>query len=176
MERTLEHLRLLAIANYIVGGLTYLIALFPIFHLAMGIFLLWIPEEEFKDSQTVSAEIIETSAGEEASAPRSAEENTLSDEHAFLIMKLMGGLFAGFAGLFILAGFTLATLMILAGRCLARRRNYTFCFAIAVIECATFSPLQGTVGALTIVVLMQNGTRALFEDQEKQGEEDKLDS
>jgi hypothetical protein len=33
----IEHLRLLAIFHYIVGGLAALVSLFPLFHLAMGI-------------------------------------------------------------------------------------------------------------------------------------------
>ena len=37
MNNDLEHLRLLSIFHYIVGGLAAMFALFPIFHLAIGI-------------------------------------------------------------------------------------------------------------------------------------------
>jgi hypothetical protein len=37
MNSDLEHLRLLSIFHYVVGGLAAMFALFPIFHLAIGI-------------------------------------------------------------------------------------------------------------------------------------------
>ncbi len=39
-----EHLRLLAIFHYVVGGLTALFACFPFIHLGMGVFMLLKPE------------------------------------------------------------------------------------------------------------------------------------
>jgi hypothetical protein len=38
-----DHLRLLAIFHYVVGGLGALFAFFPLIHLTLGLFLLWAP-------------------------------------------------------------------------------------------------------------------------------------
>lgn len=43
MSQDEEHLRLLSIFHYIVGGLTAVFALFPLIHLAIGLFLLLAP-------------------------------------------------------------------------------------------------------------------------------------
>lgn len=40
-----DHLRLLSIFHYVVGGLAALFALFPIFHLLFGLFLALAPEK-----------------------------------------------------------------------------------------------------------------------------------
>ena len=44
MSQDEEHLRLLSIFHYIAGGLTAVFALFPLIHLAIGLFLLLAPE------------------------------------------------------------------------------------------------------------------------------------
>ena len=41
MNQDEEHLRLLAIFHYVMSGVTGLIAMFPIFHLAAGLFLIF---------------------------------------------------------------------------------------------------------------------------------------
>ena len=61
-------------------------------------------------------------------------------------------------------GWTLATLIVLAGRRLKRRRSYTFCFVIAGIECM-FIPLGPALGVCTIVGLMRDSARMLFDGQ-----------
>ena len=45
MTQDEEHLRLLSIFHYVVGGLTGLFALFPIFHLIFGVFFILAPEK-----------------------------------------------------------------------------------------------------------------------------------
>jgi len=45
MSQDEEHLRLLSIFHYIAGGLTAVFALFPLIHLAIGLFLLLAPEK-----------------------------------------------------------------------------------------------------------------------------------
>lgn len=44
MNQDHEHLKLLSIFHYVVAGITALFALFPIFHLAFGIFIVAAPE------------------------------------------------------------------------------------------------------------------------------------
>jgi len=43
MMRDEEHLRLLSIFHYVVGGLAGLFALFPVFHLLIGLFMIYAP-------------------------------------------------------------------------------------------------------------------------------------
>jgi hypothetical protein len=44
MSQDEEHLRLLSIFHYIVGGITAVMACFPILHLVIGLMLLFAPE------------------------------------------------------------------------------------------------------------------------------------
>jgi hypothetical protein len=41
MKQDEEHLRLLSIFHYVVAGLAALFALFPIFHLILGLFMIF---------------------------------------------------------------------------------------------------------------------------------------
>ena len=61
----------------------------------------------------------------------------------------------------ILAGWTLAVCMIIAGRCLAKRKRYMFCLVIAAVSCI-FMPFGTVLGVFTIVVLMRPSVKELF--------------
>lgn len=183
MNQTVEHLRLLSIAHYILGGFSYLFSLFPVFHLFMGVVFLTMPEEEFGPSAQESDSVVEAAAAEPAGPATEAPENPgmETQNHAksepqngpepLFIMRAIGSIFTLFSGLFILAGFAVSTCMIVAGKCLAARRRYSFCFAIAVVQCAIFFPFHMALGALTIVVLVRKGTRELFEPTPGNGPE-----
>ena len=68
-----------------------------------------------------------------------------------------------FVGLFfILAGWGLAACMFYAGRCLATRKSYTFCFVVAAIECILV-PIGTALGVFTILVLQRPSVRKLFQ-------------
>lgn len=103
-----QHLRLLSIFYYIVGGLTALIACFPLIHLGLGLAMLFSPE------------FFSAKAGEQ---PPPA---------------FVGGLFICVGGLLFFIGQTLAVSTILSGRFLAQRKHYWFVFVIACIQCALF--------------------------------------
>ena len=64
-------------------------------------------------------------------------------------------------GFFILFGWTFAVLVLIAGRCIARRRHYTFCFVVACIELPSI-PFGTLLGVCTIIVLNRASVRALF--------------
>lgn len=66
-----------------------------------------------------------------------------------------------FAGLFILAGWTLAVLIAYAGRGLQTRRRYTYCLVMAGVECI-FMPFGTVLGVFTIIVLMRDSVKELF--------------
>ena len=74
---------------------------------------------------------------------------------------LFGGLFAGFALLIILLGLTLAVVVAMAGRGLARHDGYTFCLVVAAVECV-FMPLGTVLGVFTLIVLLRPSVKALF--------------
>ena len=61
----------------------------------------------------------------------------------------------------ILMGWTLAVCIIIAGRCLAKRRRYMFCLVMAAISCV-FMPFGTVLGVFTIIVLMRPSVKELF--------------
>ncbi len=100
-----EHLKLLSVFHYVLGGMAALIALFPIFHLAFGIFFVMAPPEAFE--------------GNGGDAPP----------------QFIGWMFIGMAGAIMITGFLLSAFIIAAGKNLAKRKRYRFCLIMAGIEC-----------------------------------------
>lgn len=100
-----EHLRLLSIFHYVVAGLLAVFSLFPIFHLAFGIFMLLSPESMEKNPQDAT------------------------------MLRVMGGLFVAIAAMIMLTGLTMAALSAYSGRCLSLRRKYTFSLVMAGVLC-----------------------------------------
>ena len=125
MNKDEEHLRLLSIFHYVVGGIVGFFACFPIIHLIMGIAMLG------------------GAFGGDGPPPA------------------IGLIFVMMALIFITAGWTLAICLIVAGKRIARRTNYKFCFVIACISCA-FSPFGTVLGVFTIIVLVRPAVKELF--------------
>jgi len=66
------------------------------------------------------------------------------------------------AATFIIALFWLFALtLLLAGRWLATRKHYWFCFVVACVAC-TFSPFGTVLGVFTIIVLLRPSVKRLF--------------
>jgi hypothetical protein len=126
-----EQLRLLSLFHYIVAGLAGLFSLFPIIHLVMGLFLVFGSESFFKDN------------------------------HGQPPPTFIGWFFVIIASFFIICGLTFASLVLTAGRFLAKRRHYTFCFVMAGIECI-FMPFGTVLGVFTIIVLSRESVKKLF--------------
>ena len=127
MNQDEEHLRLLSIFHYVVGGLTALCACIPIIHLAIGLAMFFgvFPDDD--------------------------------DATPFI------GLFiVVIAGCFILAGWSLAICLILAGGYLKNRKHYTFCLVIAGISCMLM-PFGTVLGVFTIIVLMRPSVKEMFD-------------
>ena len=125
-----EHLRLLSIFHYVVGGIGAFFACFPLLYLAFGVFAL--------------------------AAPRA-----LTDSHGEAPPVFVGWMLIALGGGLTLIGWASAGLAIYAGRCLARRAHYTFCFVMACGECL-FAPFGTVLGIFTIIVLNRASVRALF--------------
>lgn len=134
MNQDLEHLRLLSIFHYIVGGIMAFFASIPLIHVAVGFFLMLLPKLMHGHSSNHAAEL----------------------PPAFL-----GLFFIIFGGLFVVCGWTLALLTILSGRNLARRTRPTFCFVVACLLCL-WIPFGTVLGVFTIIVLNRDSVKALF--------------
>lgn len=128
-----QQLNLLSIFHYVLGAIVGIFACLPILHLVMGLIFLAAPPP---------------TSGPNPPPP--------------IFFKAMGGIMVAFAAMFILLGWTLAGCLVCAGRCLARRRNRTFCLVIAGVGCL-FMPLGTILGVFTIIVLMRPGVQAMFE-------------
>jgi len=76
--------------------------------------------------------------------------------------RFMGLFFIIFPSIFILASWILAGFIIATGVNLKRHSRRTFCMVIAAIECI-FMPFGTVLGVFTIVVLMKESVKQLFE-------------
>jgi hypothetical protein len=135
MNQDLEHLRLLSIFHYVVGGIAALFACFPLVHFTIGMFLLLSPDKIRPPN------------------PNDA-----------IVLRLVGTILVVVASAIIVSGWTLAVCLMVAGRNLARRRHYTFCLVMAAIAC-TFMPFGTVLGVFTILVLIRPSVRVLFEQR-----------
>ncbi|HCO94232.1 MAG TPA: hypothetical protein DIU00_09820 [Phycisphaerales bacterium] len=76
--------------------------------------------------------------------------------------KFLGLFFIILPGIMMLCGWTLAVCILIAGGKLARYRARMYCLVIAGLECI-FMPFGTVLGVFTIVVLMKNSVKELFE-------------
>jgi hypothetical protein len=72
-----------------------------------------------------------------------------------------GWMFVIVGGSLILLGWIYAACVFAAGRCLARRKRFTFCLVMGAVECI-FMPFGTVLGVFTIVVLARNSVKTLF--------------
>jgi hypothetical protein len=73
----------------------------------------------------------------------------------------IGLIFLLLGSLFILLGWGTAFCIILAGRKLARFKNWTFCIAVAAVQCMMV-PLGTLLGVFTIVTLIKDPVKQMF--------------
>jgi hypothetical protein len=131
MNQNAEHLRLLAIFHYVASGLAALFCLLPLFYTTIGAVFIFAARQ---------------------GTPKPGEE---------LPPEFLGWLFIGLGSFLFLAGLTLAICILIAGRCLSRRRCYTFALVIAGVECL-FIPFGTILGVFTIVVLSRLPVKEMF--------------
>ncbi len=122
-----EKLRILSIFHYVVGLLTFLLALLPSIHLMLGILMI---------------------------TGRFAHEPDFP-------ARPMGWFFTLLAAFFMLAALALAICLLVAGRFLAARTHYTFCFVVAGLSTLLF-PFGTVLGVFTILTLAKDSVRAMF--------------
>ncbi len=80
--------------------------------------------------------------------------------------QFMGWMFIVIPGLLILVAWTLAAFIIYAGKSLRRRTGHGLCLAMAGIECI-FMPFGTILGIFTLVTLMKEDVRLLFDGKGK---------
>ena len=73
----------------------------------------------------------------------------------------LGWIFIVLGALFFLAGVTMAICILIAGRCLSRRKGYAFALVMACVECL-FIPFGTILGVFTIIALSRESVRTLF--------------
>ena len=134
MTQDNEQLRLLSLFHYIVAGLAGLFSLFPVIHLVLGLFMVF------------------------------SSKSFLNDNHGQPPPAFIGWFFVIIASFFITCGLTFAAFVLSAGRFLAKRKHYTFCFVMAGVECI-FMPFGTVLGVFTIIVLNRESVKQLFPNQ-----------
>ncbi|MEX1024397.1 MAG: hypothetical protein WD226_04900 [Planctomycetota bacterium] len=82
--------------------------------------------------------------------------------------SLFGWFFIAIGGMIVLFTWAVAVAMLLAGRWLSARRNHTFCFVVACVECA-FMPLGTILGVLSLLALLRPSVKALFQSSAEAG-------
>lgn len=173
IEQVREHLRILSIFHYVVGGIGFVVSLFPVIHLIIGIAFLVMPEETFEPPR-VRASFPE--AVDEAAPPVEAEEPPSGPTHAthppaartvesssveVFPARIFGLMFTIIPLIIILSGFALSTAIVIAGRRLSQFRSHTYCLVMAGVECLLM-PFGTVLGVFTIIVLTKPEARELF--------------
>jgi hypothetical protein len=131
MNQDTEHLRLVAIFHYVVAGLAALFSLFPLIYTTIGVIFVFVARH---------------------GTPKPGEE---------LPPEFLGWIFVGVGSFLFLLGIAMAICILIAGRCLSRRKRYTFVLVMACIECLFF-PFGTILGVFTIVVLSRQSVKNLF--------------
>src|SRR6266571_2557842 len=125
MNQDKEHLRLLAIFHYVVAGLAALFSFFPLLYTTVGTIF-----------------ILAARHG----TPKPGEE---------LPPEFLGWIFIVLGSVLFLLGIAMAICILIAGRCLSRRKCYTFALVIACLESFTL-PFDAIVGVFVIVAVARN--------------------
>ena len=73
----------------------------------------------------------------------------------------LGWIFIAVGAVLFLAGIIIALCILIAGRCLSRRKGYSFALVIACIECL-FVPFGTILGVFTIIALSREPVKTLF--------------
>lgn len=131
MNQDAEHLRLLAIFHYAVAGLAALFSLFPLLYTTIGTIFIFAARH---------------------GTPKPGEE---------LPPEFLGWIFVGLGSFLFLLGIAMAICIFIAGRCLSRRRCYSFALVMACIECL-FIPFGTILGVFTIIALSRESVKELF--------------
>jgi len=158
-SRISEHLKMLSVFHYVLGGLTMLFGLMPIMHVAMGVML---ASGAFSGMAEIPVQM-------QDGKPIHPEASAQMDEAT----KVMGMVIIVFGAVFVVIGQTAGVLLIFAGRKIASRKSRTFCLVVAGFSCLLF-PFGTVLGVFTIIILQKPSVVALFEGRGAGGSTDRL--
>ena len=127
-----DHLKYLQTGHFVVAALTALFSSMFIMHVVMGIVMIVSPDSLFKD-------------GPGKGPP-----------------PFMGWFAVVMGGGFVLFGWTLAALLVVAGRSIGRRRRHLFCSIVAGAACLMM-PFGTVLGILTLITLNRPSIKARFD-------------
>ncbi len=130
-----QHLRILAIFYFVMGGITLAGMLCSSFYIVWGVVFLMGGEDMFAN-----------------------DPNPPPPEFA----AIMGWTFLGSGVFAAVLCLVWGGLQLYAGASLLKHRRHTFCLVVAAITCLSI-PLGTILGIFTLVVLMRPGVRALFD-------------
>jgi len=136
MDRDTEQLNLLAIFHYVLAGLAALFSFFPLLYTAIGVIFIF------------------------------ATRHGTAKPGQELPPEFLGWIFAVLGLLLFIIGIVMVICILIAGRCLSRRKSYSFALVTACIECL-FVPFGTILGIFTIVVLSRESVKALFSGAQK---------
>ncbi len=105
VNRDEEHLKLLAIFHYVLGGMMAFFSLFGLIYFVMGLVFMLVPTSNWNQG------------------------------HGQPPPAWFGLLFMFIGGVIVFLGCTVGGLIAYAGRCIAQRRHHTFCLIMAAIAC-----------------------------------------
>jgi hypothetical protein len=123
LHQTVDKLRALAVAHYVMGGLICLFGLFPLLYVLLG-------------GAMLAGGLTAGTGGASSGAP----------------LAVMGGVFMAIGGAITLAFQATGISTIYAGMGLWKQERYTFCLVVAGLLCTIF-PFGTVVGVLTLVCL-----------------------
>ena len=123
-----EHLKLLSIFHYVLGGLVGFFACFPFIHVGLGTLI---------------------------------HTGTIPPDKNGPPPEVFGWMFVIMGSFAIILGWTLATILLIAGGRLRKKRSWTFCFVVACLSCL-FTPMGTVLGVFTILVLSRDTVKVAF--------------
>jgi len=132
-----EQLKLLQTGHLVLEAITGFFSCMPLIHVTIGLSMLLGHDSLFKDSR--------------GGGPP----------------PFFGLIFAVMGGIFVIAGWTLAVLILKAGRAIGRRRRHTFCTVVACMSCL-FMPFGTILGVFSLIVLNRPSVKALFDQPQRE--------
>ncbi len=161
-----EHLRLLGIFHFVVGGLTILFSCIFIIYIVIGAAALANPQSFAPAPPGDRAQF----APPPTPGPPPDQEPAPPEHHPVARGPHSGGpppawfglIFMGIGAVFVLVGWTAGGLLLLSGFFLLRRRHRVFSMVIAGISCLQV-PFGTILGVLTLVVLQRPTVHALYQ-------------
>ncbi|AWM40645.1 hypothetical protein GobsT_08280 [Gemmata obscuriglobus] len=131
-----EHLKILAICHYILGGLFALCGCVPVIYLLVGVLI-------------VGGDLGQPQPGNRPGAPPPPPES-------------LGWMLIGIASVMMLFLWAHSVALVAAGRCLQCRQSRIFCMVVAGFSCLQ-QPLGLLLGIFTFIVLSRPKVRAAFD-------------